>query len=232
MKTYLKLNHATFETSLNGFVTSFLMLFVCGGIPYAFIVTNPYALSMIFDSIMATILLIVLITCIFLAFILSFCYYIKGFFKFIKQPMNIKSMIFDTKGINIVFNDKKLNRNYDYNNVCEMRLILHTVKTTNFSPSTYRSSMNLGLSAPESIVIAGVSSHMNILITEIEVCIIDKKGVHNSINVAKLQLLNTNMHKLLRQIVFFRQFIPKFSYSFDGPVEFIADNILKIFVTT
>lgn len=226
MKTKLKLNNSTFETSLNGFVISFLILITCGGIPFAFIIAYPGTLSRILDNICATLCLIALVGSIFLAFILSLIYYVKGIYKFLKQPSNIKSMTFDTQKISLVFNDKNLNCSYDYNNVRKMRLTLHTVNAPNFNSSTYRSGMDLGFGAPVSGAIAGSSYNGKVMIKEIEVCIVTDKGVENNIFVSKIQLFDTNMYKLLRDLVFFRQFIPQFYYSFDGPVENIADSIL------
>ena len=226
MKTKLTLNNSTFETSLNGFVIVFLMLIVCGGIPFAFIIAYPDTLSRILDNIIATLFLIVLVASIFLAFILSLIYYIKRCYKFLKQPFNIKSMTFDTEKISLVFNDKNLNNNYEYNNVRKMSLTLHTISASNFNTSTYRSGMNLGWGAPLSGAFASAPYKGKVMIKEIEICIVDNKGVRNSMFVSKIQLFDANMYNLLQDLIFFRQFIPQFSYSFEGPVDSIADSML------
>ena len=226
MKTKLKLNNATFETSFNGLIMSILMLTCCGGIPFAFIIAYPDTLSRILDNITALLCLIVIIACIFLSFILSVIYYIKGIYKFVKQPFFIKSMTFDMQKVSLIFNDKNLNCNYDYNNVREMRLTLYTINVPNFNTSTYRSGLDLELGVPMSGVIASAPYKGKVMIKEIEVCIVNNKGIRNSIFVSKIQLFDTNMYRLLRDLIFFRQFIPQFSYSFDGPSDNIADRML------
>ena len=226
MKTMLKLNSSTFETSFNGLVISFLMLIACGGVPFAFIIACPDTLSRILDNITATLWLMVLIACITLAFILSLIYYFKELYKFVRQPYLIKSMTFDTEKVSLAFNDKNLNRNYEYNNVREMKLTLYTVSAPKFNTNTYRSGLDLGFGTPLSGAIAGAPYKGKVMVKEIEVCIIDNKGVRNSICVSKIQLYDANMYNLLRDLIFFRQFIPQFSYSFVGPVENIADSML------
>ena len=201
------------------------MLIVCGGVPFAFIITYPDTLSEILGNVSATLWLTVLVASIFLAFILSLIYYVKGLCKFVKQPYNIKSMTFDTQKISLAFNDKYLNRSYSYDNIREMRLTLHTINAPNFNTSTYRSGMDLGFGVFSGAA-AATPYKGKVLIKEVEVCIVDNKGIENNIFVSKIQLFDTNMYKLLRDLIFFRQFIPQFSYSFEGPVENIADSML------
>lgn len=224
MKSHLKLKNNTFDTSLNGFVTSFMMLICCGVIPFAYIIGDQDILKRILDNILATLCLIILIAVICLAFILSAFSFIKGNLKLTKNP--IKSIEFDTNGIHVNFKHKILNCTYAYNEISEMTLILHTIKTPHFNTSTYRSGLDLKLGIPISTVLAGAPYQGNVLVKEIEICIIDNNGVNYSINVAKIQLFDTSMHKLLRDLMFFIQFVPNFSYSFNGPEEKIASYIL------
>ena len=225
MKTSLKLNYSTFETSFNGFIISFLILLCCGGIPFAFILAYPDTLSRIFTNIMAAIWFVILILSICLPFIISVYCFIKGCLKSANNL--IKSMEFDTNGIHINFKDKMLNCAYNYSDIKKLEIKLYTINLPSFNTSTYRGGLNTGLTPQMSIV--GASSYKsNVMIKDIEISVIDTKGICYSINVSKIQLFDTNMHNLLYDLRFFIQFVPEFSYSFIGPVEDFANNILDI----
>lgn len=202
MKKTLKLQNKTFERSLNGMSQAIMMAVVCGGIPMGFIISKPDILIDIFSNISTIICFIALVGSIVLAFVFSIYFLIKGNIDFNKNPKNVKSMIFDTNGINMIFNDSSLNHFYNYNDIRELKLLL------------------------DSSTVQDQRGNSHVLIKQLEIIVTDYNYVKRSIFVSKIMLFDTNMRRLLRKFVFFTQFITNFSYSFEGPTDYIADHIL------
>ncbi len=228
MKTSLKLKNNTFGSSLNGIIYSIIFLIVAGGIPAAFIFSNPHVLRDILENPGAAICTIILIACIVLAFLLSVIQFIKGNNEHAKNAFNVKTMEFSKNGVFMTFNDVSLNCFYNYNRLKHMEIKLHTINVHNFNTSTYRSELKFFDNAlvPAALNMKKGSNNGKVFVSEIEVEITDDLGQKNSIVVSKIALFDTNMYKLLQDLKFYRQFFSNFSYTFKGPKDKKAENIL------
>lgn len=227
MKTSLKLTNNSFGTSLNGIVMSILLLLVVGGIPASFIFSEPKIWGEIFENPGAAICTIILILCIVLAFLLSIISFIKEKYEFAKNTLGLKSMEFTKDGVFLTFNDVGLNCFYNYSELKQMEIKLHTVYVSDFNPSTYRSMLKFygNNAAPFALKMTG--NQNKVFISEIDIVITDATGLKNSITVSKIALFDTNMYKLLRKIKFYKPYIQSFSYTFKGPKDKKAEQILE-----